>query len=80
MDTWRDHISVDPSICHGQPCIRGTRILVSVVHDNLAAGIGAEQLVKSYPPLTAEDIKAALWYAAELVRERVVRLPAEIPT
>jgi len=51
-----------------------------VVLDNLAAGIGAEQLVKSYPPLTAEDIKAALWYAAELVRERVVRLPAEIPT
>jgi uncharacterized protein (DUF433 family) len=69
---WKDHISVDPSICHGKVCIKGTRIMVSVVLDNLAA----EAILRSYPTLKAEDIQAALWYAADLARDRVVSVPA----
>jgi uncharacterized protein (DUF433 family) len=72
---WREHISVDPAICHGQACITGTRIMVSVVLDNLAAGVNAAELLASYPTLSAEDIQAALEYAAELARERTVYLP-----
>ena len=73
---WRNRISVDPEICHGQACIYGTRIMVSVVLDNLAAGIDKGELLKSYPTLKAEDIDAALEYAAELARERTVVLPS----
>ena len=74
---WQERISVDPSICHGRACIKGTRIMVSVVLDNLAAGVPTEELLKSYPTLTAEDIQAALDYAAELARERTVYLPTD---
>jgi uncharacterized protein (DUF433 family) len=73
---WRDRISVDPVVCHGQACIKGTRIMVSVVLDNLAAGVETGELLKSYPTLNAEDIHAALEYAAELARERTVYLPS----
>jgi uncharacterized protein (DUF433 family) len=61
---WRERISVDPAVCHGQACIKGTRIMVSVVLDNVAAGVGVDELLKSYPTLTGEDIQAALEYAA----------------
>jgi uncharacterized protein (DUF433 family) len=64
-----DRISVDPKICHGKPCIKGTRIMVSVILDNLAAGMTPEQIVDEYPPLTLEDVQAAIAYAAELTRE-----------
>ena len=74
---WRQHISVDPAICHGRACIKGTRIMVSVVLDNLAAGISTEELLKSYPTLKGDDIQAALDYAAELARERTVYLPTD---
>jgi uncharacterized protein (DUF433 family) len=74
--TWREHISVDPAVCHGQACIKGTRIMVSVVLDNLAAGVAIDELLKSYPTLSADDVKAAMAYAAELARERTVYLPA----
>jgi uncharacterized protein (DUF433 family) len=72
---WREHSVVDPAVCHGQACIRGTRILASVVLDNLAAGSSAADILKSYPTLTQEAIQAAVAYAAELARERVVALP-----
>jgi uncharacterized protein (DUF433 family) len=72
--SWRDRISVDPAVCHGQACIKGTRIMVSVVLDNLAAGVETDELLKSYPTLTVEDVYAALEYAAELARERTVYL------
>ena len=72
---WRDHLSVDPSICHGKVCIQGTRIMVSVVLDNLAAGEPVEAILRSYPTLTSEDIQAAMWYAADLARDRVVSVP-----
>ena len=73
---WRERISVDPNVCHGKACIKGTRIMVSVILDNLAAGEPIERLLKDYPTLKPEDIQAALSYAAELARERVVPLPA----
>jgi uncharacterized protein (DUF433 family) len=73
---WQDRISVDPAICHGQACIRGTRIPVAVVLANLAAGLTREELVRSYPSLTPEAIQAALAYAADLAQERVIALPA----
>ena len=73
---WRERISVDPNICHGKVCIKGTRIMVSVVLDNLAAGEPAEVILRSYPTLKPKDIQAALWYAADLARDRVVSVPA----
>lgn len=69
---WQDRISVDPNISHGKACITGTRIMVSVVLDNLAAGVSEEEVLRSYPSLTIDDIRAAIAYAAELARERVV--------
>ena len=69
---WRERISVDPSICHGKACIKGTRIMVSVILDNLAVGVSPQELLKSYPSLSLEDIQAGIAYAAELARERVV--------
>jgi uncharacterized protein (DUF433 family) len=73
---WREYIIVDPTISHGAVCIKGTRIMVSVVLDNLAAGRTPDDIIASYPSLTREAIRAALAYAAELARERVVVLPA----
>ena len=63
-----NRISVDPKICHGKPCICGTRIMVSVILDNLAEGRTLEQLVRDYPPLKIADVKEAIVYAAELTR------------
>jgi uncharacterized protein (DUF433 family) len=72
---WREHIAVDPTIVHGRACIRGTRIPVSVVLDNLAVGLAPEEILQSYPTLTREAIQAAVAYAAELARERIVATP-----
>ena len=73
---WREHITVDPMICHGQACVCGTRITASVILDNLAAGIPATEMLMSYPGLTETGIRAALAYAADLATERVLALPA----
>ena len=73
---WREYISVDPSICHGQACISGTRVMVSVILDNLAAGLTVEETVESYPSVSDDAVEAALHYAAELAKERVVPLGA----
>jgi uncharacterized protein (DUF433 family) len=64
-----NRISVDPKVCHGKACIRGTRITVSVILDNLAEGRTPQQIVRDYPPLKIEDVKAAIAYAAELAGE-----------
>jgi uncharacterized protein (DUF433 family) len=74
---WRDRITVDPTICHRQACIQGTRIMVAVILDNFAAGVATDELLASYPILTREDVQAALDYAAELARERTVFLPTD---
>ena len=71
---WRERISIDPAVCHGQACIKGTRIPVAVVLDNLAAGLSAEDIVASYPTLRVEDVRAATAYAAERARERIVEI------
>ena len=73
---WRERITVDPAVCHGQACIKGTRIMAAVVLDNLAAGLGTDEILRSYPSLTAEDVHAAMGYAADLARERMVPLGA----
>ena len=73
---WRHYITADPNICHGKACIRGTRVMVSVILDNLAVGQSSEAILKSYPSLTPEAIQAAIAYAAELAREQVFSLPA----
>lgn len=71
-DEWRDRITSDPEVCHGKPCFRGTRVMVSVVLDNLADGVSAEEILKSYPSLKPGDTRAALLYAAELARGPVL--------
>ena len=71
---WQDRITVDPQVCHGKACIVGTRVMVSVILDNLAAGIPRDEILASYPSLTGEDIEASIAYAAELARERFVWL------
>ncbi|MFM8405766.1 MAG: DUF433 domain-containing protein [Pirellulaceae bacterium] len=71
---WRNRISVDPNVCHGKACIKGTRVMVSVVMDNLAEGMQRDEILKGYPSLANEDIDAAIAYAAELTRERFVPL------
>lgn len=73
---WHDHISVDPNVCHGQACIAGTRVMVTVILDNLAAGLTVEEIVQSYPSVSTEAVKATLHYAAELARERMAPLGA----
>ena len=73
---WQPYITVDPNICHGQACVTGTRILVSVVLDNLAAGVPEGEIIASYPRLTPQAIQACIAYAADLAREEVVGLPA----
>lgn len=70
-------ISINPNICHGKPCIRGTRIMVSIILDNLTAGVSREEILKSYPTLQPEDIDAALAYASEVVRERIIPIPVD---
>ncbi|MGH7598986.1 MAG: DUF433 domain-containing protein [bacterium] len=64
INNWQDRISINPNVCHGKACIRGTRIMVSIILDNLAAGVSEEEILRSYPSLTPEDIDAALGYAA----------------
>ncbi len=73
--SWRKYIVVDPMVCHGQACIQGTRIPASVVLDNLASGLTAAEILKSYPTLSPEAIQATVAYAAELARERVLAMP-----
>ena len=67
-------ISVDPRVCFGKPCIRGTRIWISLIVDNLASGLSEQELLAEYPQLSHEDIMAALTFAAEMTRERYVEL------
>jgi uncharacterized protein (DUF433 family) len=70
MDDLLQRITVDPTICHGQPCIKGTRIMVYLILELLEAGVTPEQIVgEYYPQLTLQDVEACLHYAAQLIRE-----------
>lgn len=66
---WKERVSIDPTICHGKPCIKGTRIMVSIILDYLSAGDPEEEILKQYPVLRREDIRAAVAYAAWLAHE-----------
>ena len=72
---WREYITVDPEVAHGQACFKGTRVLVSVILDNLAVGLPAEEILQSYPSLPLEAIQAAIAYGAELAKEHTISMP-----
>ena len=71
---WHEYISVDPKVCHGQACIAGTRVMVTAILDNFAAGLTVEEIAESYPSVSSDAVRATLHYAAELAKERVVPL------
>ena len=71
------HISVDPLVCHGQACVTGTRIPVSIVLDCLGDGMTIDEIVAQYPSLTSADVRAAAAYGAALAREEVLPLAGD---
>lgn len=77
MNPLLKRISVDPEICGGKPCIKGTRIWVSLVLDCLADGMSENELMAEYPQLSAKDVRAAMAYGAEATRDRVVSVPVD---
>jgi len=80
MDTLLEQITVDPHICHGQPCIKGTRILVHLILELLETGLTPDQIIKDYyPQITRKNIEACLHYAATLVRDSEF-IPYEMST
>ncbi|MBM4066289.1 MAG: DUF433 domain-containing protein [Planctomycetes bacterium] len=74
MKSLLERISIDPNICFGKPCIRGTRIWVSLLLDLLANGMNIEEILAEYPQLTEEDVRAAIAYGAEMSRERYIEI------
>jgi uncharacterized protein (DUF433 family) len=75
MNPLLERIGIDPAVCFGKPRIRGTRIWVSLILDNLAAGASFDELLEDYPQLTREDLLAAIAYGAEASRERIIPVP-----
>lgn len=75
MVNWQERIVVDPEIHHGTPCIRGTRVPVSVVLGSLAQGLTSEQVLEEYPTLSEDDIRACLAYAAEIIQTGELLVP-----
>ena len=74
---WQTRISFDAKVCHGQACIKGTRVMVSLVMDNLAAREPASAIATAHR-ISAEDIEATLHYAAELAKGQVIPLSAGV--
>ncbi len=75
MNPLLERISINPNVCFGKPCIRGTRIWVSLILDFLANGMSSDEILAEYPQLSTEDIRAAIAYGAEMSRERYVEIP-----
>jgi uncharacterized protein (DUF433 family) len=75
MNILLDRISIDPEICGGKPCIKGTRIWVALVLDFLADGVTEAELMAEYSQLTHDDVMAAIAYGAEMSRERILPVP-----
>ncbi len=73
---WLERISVRSDVCHGRACIAGTRIMVSIILDCLAAGMSEAEVLSDYPSLAIEDVRAAVAYGALLAREEVLPLTA----
>lgn len=76
MNPLLERVTIDPRICGGKPCIKGTRIWVSLILDLLASGVAEAELLAEYPQLTHEDVLAAIAYGAEVTRERIVPVRA----
>ncbi|HET9913491.1 MAG TPA: DUF433 domain-containing protein [Anaerolineales bacterium] len=68
---WHTYISVDPEIHHGEPCIKGTRVPVSMIVGSVADGMSFDEITDSYPQLKRESVQAALAYAADIVRQEI---------
>jgi len=77
MNNLLERISINPNICFGKPCIKGTRIWVSLILDLLSEDVTIEEILKDYPSLTKKDIHAAIAYGSEMSRERYVEIPLE---
>jgi uncharacterized protein (DUF433 family) len=77
MNALLNRISIDPAICGGKPCIKGTRLWVSLILDYMADGMSEADLLREYPQLAREDILAAIAYGAEAARERLVSVPLD---
>jgi len=77
MHSLLDRISINPNVCFGKPCIKGTRIWVSLILDFLANGDTEAEILEGYPQLSHEDILAAIAYGAEMSRERIIPVPTE---
>lgn len=75
MDALLDRISIDPEVCGGRPCVKGTRIWVALVLDYLANGMSEAELLAEYPQLGHQDVLACIAYGAEMSRERMVPVP-----
>ena len=74
---WQERIVIAPDLHHGDPCIKGTRIPVAMIVGSLADGMTSEEIREAYPQLMAEDIQAALAYAADVMQQDIlVPLPA----
>ena len=69
---WKEHITIDPEIHHGEPCITGTRLPVAIIVGSLADGMSMEDVLEAYPQLSPIDIQAALAYAAEVMRQEIL--------
>jgi uncharacterized protein (DUF433 family) len=76
MNALLERVTIDPRTCGGKPCIKGTRIWVSLILDLLAGGVAEAELLVEYPQLTHEDVLAAIAYGAEVARERIVPVRA----
>jgi uncharacterized protein (DUF433 family) len=79
MNPLLDRISIDPNVCFGKPCIKGTRIWVSLILDFLSNGMTVDDVRTEYPQLTTDDIRAAIAYGAEMARQRYVDIPMAVP-
>ena len=73
--TWQERIAINPNVCHGKPCIKGTRIRVSLILDFLANRDSFETILEEYPQLAREDVQACIAYGSEAVRERYRSVP-----
>jgi uncharacterized protein (DUF433 family) len=74
---WRERVSINPQICQGKACIKGTRVMVSVILDNLAEGESYESIIEGYR-VTREDVQAAIAFAADLAADRHVPIEQEV--
>jgi uncharacterized protein (DUF433 family) len=69
---WQDRIVVKPDLHHGDPCIKGTRVPVSIILGSLADGLTATEILTAYPQLTTDDVRACLAYAAEAIKHEIM--------